>query len=161
MSSETQRLREKLGRELAQSEHDAVIHCEREAGRLGDVRPAIALRMISAHAKQLRPRLDEVLVVKQPVGLRLARTVAETFSGLRHFLFDRMLSAERSYRATLLGLGHGLDTARLLCEVAKRDDDSILLFQFCNQLIADREPLLREAEGALAWFAEHPALANA
>jgi hypothetical protein len=96
----------------------------------------------------------------QPIGIRVGRLVGEVFSGLRHFLFDRMLSTERSYRATLLGLQHGLDVARLLRDVARREE-KIRLFRFCDDLIAEREVLLREAERALHWFAEHPEAAMA
>jgi hypothetical protein len=160
MTTELQRLREKLSRELAQSEHDAVLQTTREAGRLGMCPPAEKLRAIAAHAEHLRPRLDSLLVHEQPVGIRVGRLVGEVFSGLRHFLFDRMLSAERSYRATLLGLRHGIDVAWLLRDVAQRDEQ-VRLFRFCDDLISEREVLLREAERALVWFADHPGIALA
>lgn len=160
MSNELRRLREKLCRELAQSEHDAVLHTTREAARLGTCAPAEKLRAIAAHAEHLRPRLDALTIPAQPVGIRLGRAVAEVFSGLRHYVFDRILSGERSYRATLLGLRHGIDTAWLLREVARRDEH-VRLYRFCDDLIAEREPLLREAERALVWFAQHPAIALA
>lgn len=158
MSTELHRLREKLCRELAQAEHDAVIHTAREAARLGASQPAEALRAIGAHAKHLRPRLDALMMRKQPFGIRFGRLVAEGFSAIRHFLFDRILSTERSYRATLLGLWHGVDTARLLRDVARREE-LVRLFRFCDDLIASREALLRQAEGALVWFADHPKVA--
>ena len=160
MSTELRRLREKLCRELAQSEHDAVIQCAREAARLRACPPAEKLRAIAAHAEHLRPRLDALLIPGQPIGIRVGRLVGEAFSGLRHFFFDRMLSAERSYRATLLGLQHGIDAARLLRDVARREE-LIRLFRFCDDLIAEREVLVREAERALVWFAEHPEIAMA
>jgi hypothetical protein len=160
MSIELRRLREKLCRELAQSEHDAVIHTTREAARLGTNAPAAQLRAIAAHAEHLRPRLDALMIPAQPIGIRIGRLVAEVFSGLRHFLFDRTLSAERSYRATLLGLRHGIDTAWLLRDVARRSEQ-IRLFRFCDDLISEREVLVREAERALVWFADHPAVAMA
>lgn len=149
------RLRRRLSRELVQAELDAQIHTEREAQRLGDSLPATNLREISAHAAHLRPRLDALLVSKQPIGMYAERLVGQSFSAVRHFFVDRLLSSERSYRATLLGIEHGLDTARLLREVAHRSED-IRLFRFCDDLIAQREPLLREAARALSWFAVHP-----
>jgi hypothetical protein len=160
MDDQLSRLRRKLSRELAQSEHDAMIHPLREARRLGNIPPAAALRAIAAHAAHLRPRLDALLLRHQPFGIRVGRWVARVFSGLRHFFVDRLLSAERSYRGTLLGLAHGLDTARLLREVAHRGEE-LRLFRFCDDLIAQREPLIREAERTLSWFAVHPGTALA
>lgn len=149
------RLRFKLCRELAQAEQDAYLHTVRETSRLGDSLPAAKLREVSAHAAHLRPRLDALLLPRQPVGIRVGRLVGRTLSMVRHFFVDRVLSAERSYRATLLGIEHGLDTARLLREVAHQSED-IRLFRFCDDLIAQREPLAREAARALSWFAVHP-----
>jgi hypothetical protein len=160
MSTEHQRLREKLCRELAQSEHDAVIQTAREAARLHVCPPAEKLRAIAAHAEHLRPRMNALMIREQPVGIRVGRLVGELFSGLRHLFFDRMLSAERSYRATLLGVRHGIDAAWLLRDVARREEQ-IRLFRFCDDLIAEREVLLRDAERALSWFADHPEIAMA
>lgn len=155
MDDDLDRLRRRLCRELAQTEQDAMLHTVREASRLGKTPPSDALRAIAAHATHLRPRLDALLVPKQPLGIQVGRWVGRTFSAVRHYFVDRVLSAERSYRATLLGLFHGLDTARLLREVSHRSDE-IRLFRFCDDLIAQREPLIREAERALSWFAVHP-----
>jgi hypothetical protein len=160
MTDDLRRLRRKLCRELAQAEHDAVIHPRREASRLGDVPPAQALLAIAEHAARLRPRLDAKLRDEQPMGLSLGRAVAETFSAIRHFLVDRILDAERSYRGTLLGLRHGVDVARLLREVALREVDAELV-HLCDELLVDRAALLEEAEQALAWFAEQPSRALA
>ena len=153
-------LRRKLCRELAQAEQDTYIQTVREASRLGDSLPAATLREVSAHAAHLRPRLDALLLPRQPIGIRTGRLVGRAFSVARHFFVDRVLSAERSYRATLLGIEHGLDTARLLREVAHQAED-IRLFRFCDDLIAQREPLAREATRALSWFAVHPDTAMA
>ncbi len=153
-------LHRKLCRELAQAEQDAYIHTAREASRLGDCLPAKTLREVSAHAAHLRPRLDALLLPQQPLGIRTGRLAGRVFSVVRHFFVDRMLSAERSYRATLLGIEHGLDAARLLREVAHQSED-IRLFRFCDDLIAQREPLAREVARALSWFAVHPGTALA
>jgi hypothetical protein len=160
MTDDLERLRRKLSRELAQSEQAALIHTEREATRLGESLPAEKLREISAHAAHLRPRLDALLRPRQPIGIVAGRMAGRAFSAIRHLFADRVLSAERSYRATLLGCFHGIDTARLLREVAHRTED-IRLFRFCDDLIAQREPLIREAERALSWFASHPDTAMA
>jgi len=159
MSNDLRKLREKLCRELAQSEQAASVHTRREAHRLGDVLPADKLRAIAAHAEYMRPRFDSLVVHKQPAGIRAGRLAGELFSALRQFAFDRMLSAERSYRATLLGLKHGLDCARLLREVARRDE-RVRLHRFCDDLIAEREVLIRDAEQALVWFAARPEIAS-
>ena len=77
MKNDLRRLRMKLGRELVQAEHDAVIHPRREASRLGDVPPAQAFLAISEHAGRMRPRLEAKLRRDQPVGVRLGRAVAD------------------------------------------------------------------------------------
>jgi hypothetical protein len=158
MTDDLARLRHKLSRELAQSEHDAVYQTRREASRLGENLPAAKLREIAAHAEHLSPRLEALLLQRQPLGMRAGRWVGETFSIIRHYFVDRILQSERSYRATLLGLAHGLDVARLLREVARRSDD-VRLFRFCDDMIAQREPLIHEAARALTWFASHPDVA--
>lgn len=158
MASSLQRLREKLCRELAQSEHDAIIHCLREASRYGAQPPGQVLRGIADHARQLRPRLDWLWGGKQGVGIRAARVVGEVFSAVRHFAVDWMIDAERSYRATLLGLHHGLGAARLLREVVslQHDHDAI---RVCDELLEGRARLIARAEERLRWFADHPELA--
>jgi hypothetical protein len=156
--SDLDKLRTKLCRELAQSEQSARVHPVREARRLGDVPPAAALRAIAEHAEQLRPRFESLLQRDRVVGVGLGRAVGKLFSALRHAVFDRMIDTERSFRGTLLGLHHGIDTARLLREVARRAND-IYLFAFCDELLAQRLPLVAKAEATLAWFADQPARA--
>lgn len=150
----SERLRKKLGRELAQSEHDARLHTRREAKKLGDVWPAATLVAIAAHADAQWPALLRHLRT-QPIGWRLGRAVGAAFSALRHFCFDRLIDSERSFRATLLGLKHGVDVVRLLHEVAlgEADDD---LVAWCEQFLDARLALLAHAEQSLEWFAEHP-----
>jgi len=69
-----------------------------------------------------------------------------------------MIDAERSYRATLLGLRHGVDLARLLHEVAMRGDDPALR-ELTRRICTEREVLLANAVDTLRWFAEQPRLA--
>jgi len=152
------RLRRKLCRELAQSELDARLHTRREARRLGEVVPALALRAIAAHADALQPRFAMLVRRDQPFGFAVGRAVARMFSGVRHVLLDRIIDREHSYRATLLGLYHGVDTARLLREVCVRAGD-VYLARFCDELVGEREVLLEQAQHALAWFADAPKLA--
>jgi hypothetical protein len=149
-------LRGKLTRELAQSEQSARVHPVREARRLGDVPPAMALLALSDHAVAMSSRLDSLMRRRgQRTGLRLGHAVGRLFSALRHGLFDRLIGAERSYRGTLLGFHHGLDVARLLREVAHRTGD-LPLATFCDDLLGQRTALLERAEQSLAWFADHP-----
>jgi hypothetical protein len=150
----SQKLREKLCRELAQSEHDAVVHCSREARRYGMLLPGQVFRAVAAHAKEIRPQL-ETLWGKQALGIRAGRAVGEAFSTVRHAAVDWVIDAERSYRATLLGLRHGHDAARLLREVLVQQQDEHGR-RVCDRLIAGRARLLSEVEHGLRWCAEHP-----
>ena len=148
----------KLCRELAQSEHSALVHPQREAKRLGDISPAHALLAISEHAKELRPRFEALMAKRQPKGTRVGRAFGQAFSTIRHLIADRLIDAERSYRGTLLGLRHGTDVARLLREVALREHDTHLM-RFCDEFLIERLALIEGAEAALAWFAEQPSRA--
>lgn len=153
------KLREKLCRELAQSEYDAVTHTRREARRLRRTPPAKVLKAISAHAESMQGRFAAILEQNgQRVGRKVARAIGEIFSVLRHAVFDRVIDVERSYRATLLGLRHGADLMRLLHAVAVREGDA-KLSAFCEELLAERLVLLDRAERALGWFADEPELA--
>ncbi|MDX2090676.1 MAG: hypothetical protein SFX73_22645 [Kofleriaceae bacterium] len=152
---ELTRLKHKLGRELAQTERSAMQHCRREAGRLRGGRAADAMFAIAAHAEAQWPRLEALRVRRQPKGFRLGSLVGRTFSLLRFAIADRLIDLERSYRATLLGVHHGVGVVRLLAEVALRDNDH-RLHGFCEEWLATRRPLIEEAEASLAWFAERP-----
>jgi hypothetical protein len=145
----------KLCRELAQSERSAVVHTRREAQRLGDSPPARALRALGAHATATRPRFDSLVTGRQPVGAVAGRAFGQLFSALRHYLFDRLVDVERSYRGTLLGFHHGLAVARLLRDVAERLDEPEMV-AFCDEWLGERKPLLEAAERELHWFAEQP-----
>lgn len=158
MSAPRTRLRDKLCRELAQSEHDARLHTRREAKRLGDCPPAHALLAIAEHADDVEQALEKLTKQRIGVGLRVARAVAKVFSGMRHFFIDRLIDRESSYRATLLGLKHGIDTLRLLREVVTINHD-VALLKFCDLVMVERLCLLEDAEQALVWFAEQPELA--
>ena len=154
--NELDHLRAKLCRELAQSERSAEVHTRREARRLGDVPPGRALEALGEHARSHHAQLDSIACQRQPErGLQIARALGQTFSALRNLLFDRVIDPERSYRGTLLGFRHGVDTARLLREVAKKVGDERLV-AFLEEWMPVRLELLGEAERALAWFAEVP-----
>lgn len=146
-------LRATLCGELAQSELDAQLHPRREARRLGDIPPAHALLAIAEHARELQPRFDALMVKRQPKPPHLGRAFGKMFSALRHAIVDRLIADERSYRATLLGLRHGVDCTRLLREVALCEGDYHLV-RFCDELLVERLALIERAEQTLAYFAE-------
>ena len=152
------KLRSKLCRELAQSEQSARVHPKREAKRLGNSPPAQALRAIADHAEQLRPRLEALLRRDQHIGLAIGESMGRFLSAMRHFVIDRLVDGERSYRGTLLGVHHGVDVAILLRDVARRAGD-VYLVTFCDELLATRRRLVEQAEASLGWFAEQPARA--
>lgn len=149
------KLYNKLCRELAQSERSGIVHTRREARRLGDTPPARALRALAAHAQAMQPRFRELVDARQQPGLALGRRVGELFSTLRHYIFDRLIDLERSYRGTLLGFHHGLSVARLLREVAERLDEQFMV-AFCDDWLAERVALVEAGERELRWFAEAP-----
>lgn len=158
--TELHRLKEKLCRELSQSEHSAIVQPRREAKRLGEIPPALALRAVADHAEAMRPRFDTLVAGRRAShrGIALGRFVGEVFSRLRRMIFDHLIDTERSYRGTLLGCDHGIDVVRLLRAVANEDGDAHLA-AFCDEWLAERTALVRAAEGALAYFAANPALA--
>jgi hypothetical protein len=153
-----QKLCAKLCRELAQSEQSAMTHPRREAKRLGDISPAHALLAIASHADALRPRFEALMAKRQPKGIKVGRAFGRAFSAIRQLFADRLIDTERSYRGTLLGFRHGIDATRLLREVALRAHDTHLV-KFCDEFLVDRVSLVEDAEQALAWFAEQPAMA--
>ena len=154
--TDLERLKQKLCRELSQSEHSAVAQPRREARRLGDTPPGDALRAISAHASAMRGRLDALLVERASRrGVRIGAVVGELFSLARSLVADRLIDTERSYRGTLLGLDHGADIVRMLAAVAERDGDERLAV-FCQDWLAGRLALIERARGELSWFVREP-----
>lgn len=132
-----------------------MVHATREARRLGDSPPARALRALAAHAAAVRPRFDGLVTERQPLGVLAGRAVGQLFSVLRHFLFDRLIDLERSYRGTLLGFHHGLSVGRLLRDVAERLDEREMI-AFLEQWLRERDALVDAAERELHYFADLP-----
>jgi hypothetical protein len=158
MASSRTHLIDKLCRELAQAEHDAFLHCARQARQLGACPPAHALRAISEHAESTWPSYVEATSGRRGVGTRIGKLVARTLSATRHLAVDRIIDAQRAYRATLIGLKHGLDCARLLTEVAIRADEPELV-RWLGATLPRRRELIASAEDAMEWFAEWPEVA--
>jgi hypothetical protein len=151
-------LRIKLLRELFQAERETAVHPAREARRLGASPPGIALRALAKHGAVALNQLSRISAHGRGMRSTLGRLVGESVSLARYLVVDRVIDAERSYRATLLGLKHGLDLIRLLHEVAERDGD-VALALWCEDTLIARESLVEDAERALAWYAAEPLLA--
>lgn len=152
-----------LMEELAQSERSARLHCEREASRLGDSGPARALRACVEHAERANVSLEAAARQVQnghhagpPV--RIGRAIGALLSRARDLVFDRLIEEERSYRGTLMGLRHGVDTARMLQHAADASG-KVELAGFCTRWLADREPLVEQVAREMTWFALHPHVA--
>jgi len=137
--------------ELWQTETSASQHCRREAARLGDTPPARALTAAAQHADDTLAALPKIFQDLGSTHKTLGTAVGKLFSELRDTIADNLLTSERSYRGTLLGLRHGVDLVRLMLG-ASHDNDMRLFFQ---AWLARREPLITEVANQLSWFAEH------
>lgn len=148
-------LLESLFVELFQSERSAEIHPPVEAVPLGDSAPARALRAVSQHAVSTREELMEHARRRDLLHSRSGRRIGDAFSWSRRLFSDPNMEVERSYRATLLGMRHGLDLVKLLRAAAESADDTELA-AWCTEFLAVREPLVEEVCSQLAWFGWHP-----
>jgi len=77
---------------------------------------------------------------------------------VRTFAADHLLSNERSYRLTIVGVHHGFGLFLMLRDAALASGDEELA-EYCASLLRERRPLCGAAEAALVWFAQHPDLA--
>lgn len=154
-SSERRRLLDKLLRELQRSEGQAIEHPAREARRIGESPPVIALRDVAVHAMTMRPRFQLALDGHDLGGHRAG--ISATLFSLRQLVTDRVHDAERAYRGALLDLRHGLDVVRVLREVA-RLEELFGLIRWCDDWLPARRTLVARVEAQLGWFAEQPGL---
>ncbi|HEY0133661.1 MAG TPA: hypothetical protein VGB85_06260, partial [Nannocystis sp.] len=83
------------------------------------------------------------------------KLVGAAFSSLRDHFVDLLLSSEKSYRGTLLGMRHGVDLVELIQYVSRQEGD-LALSQWCATWLEKRRPLVEAAAGELAWFAANP-----
>lgn len=141
--------------ELFQSERSAEVHPPVEAMPLGDSAPARALRAVSQHALSVREELAEQARRRGLRVTRSGRRIGDAFSWARRTFTDPSMELERSYRATLLGMRHGLDLVKLLRAAAESADDAELA-AWCTEFLAVREPLVEDVCSQLAWFGWHP-----
>jgi len=154
------RLMRSLMRELFQAERSAQSHPRVEAERHPGSPPARALEAVARHADAvmedlpIRARYHDLPVSITGVAAGAA------FSQIRRHLTDYFLDSETSYRATLLGMRHGLDVIAALREAAIAAGDAELA-DWCSQLEEARRPLIEECARQLSWFAQHPEEATA
>lgn len=148
-----------LVRELFQTEESAKEHPMLEAERLGEVPPAVALRAVAAHARRTLAELPSLVRRHDLPVSNGGRRVGAAFSTIRNRFADLMLTAERSYRGTLLGMRHGVDLVILIQSVARMEGDGGLA-NWCDHWLERRRPLVEAAAQELAWFAANPARAR-
>lgn len=144
-----------LVRELFQTEQSAKNHPRIEAERLGDVPPAHVLLAIAAHAEAALAELPPLVTRHDLPHSTGGKIVGAAFSSLRDNFVDLLLSSEKSYRGTLLGMRHGVDLVELVQYVARQEGDSDLV-AWCVAWLDKRRPLVEAAAGELAWFAANP-----
>lgn len=148
-----------LVRELFQTEQSAKDHPVLEAERLGEVPPAVALRAVAAHARRTLAELPPLVRRHDLPVSNGGRRLGTAFSTIRNRFADLILTAERSYRGTLLGMRHGVDLVILIQSVARMEGD-VGLANWCDHWLERRRPLVEAAAQELAWFAANPARAR-
>ena len=158
-SHPTDVLLERLTREFFQTETSAVLHCRREADRYPDSAYATPFREVANHAERIL-REFVPLARKEELPVSAGGTIVGTlFSQARDSFADKLISAERSYRGTMLGMRHGFDLVQLLAATARRRGRAELA-QFFETWLRTRQPLLERCEAGFEWFAEHADRAN-
>jgi hypothetical protein len=143
--------------EMAQTERSAKEHPRKEANRLGvDEPPARALLAVADHAERRLPELERLVgSTRSSIG----EAIGNTFSVLREALADRLVSKEKSYRGTLIGLHHGVDCAlltRAVASVCERPE----LVRLLTVWLEEREPLVARCQREVEWFAAHADVAR-
>lgn len=153
-------LLEQLAHELWQTETSASRHCRREAARLGeDTAPARALLAAAQHADEIMAQLPKYPLVDSAKRRNIGKALGQLFSISRVAVADKLLSNERSYRGTLLGLRHGVDLVRLMRDAAELAGEPALLGLF-ERWLKERTPLVEAVANELRWFADRPKQAN-
>jgi hypothetical protein len=141
-------LLDKLVREIARAETQAIEHAPREARRIGNAPPVIALRAVAEHAATMRPRFlamaggHEVPIKRAGIGV--------SFATLRQVVTS---DPERAFRTALLDLRHGVELVKLLRETA-RTEMLFGMIRWCDDWLGARRTLLARVEAQLAWYVE-------
>lgn len=144
--------------EAFQAEESAASHCGREADRLGSAAPALSMRSVSDHARQAMSTLAPLSRTRTDGETELAATgkgLGRMLAGVREVSADMMLSSEKAYRSTLLGIHHSMITILLLEDAAVEAEDQDLA-DFCAEWLAERTRRIADCERDLAWFAQNP-----
>lgn len=154
---ENRRLLQKLVREAARSEAQALAHPAREAKRIGPMPPIEALQAVADHAAHMQQRFTEMLDGHGLEPLEPPGSLSTTLASLRHLVVDRVVDPERAYRTALLDLRHGVEVVKLLGEIARRE----MLFgliRWSDDWLCARRTLVARAEAQLTWFVEQEAI---
>jgi hypothetical protein len=144
--------------EAVQNEELALVHCGREAERLGNVPPGVAMREVTEHARRVLARLRDLADAHATRPPSPGSAIGRTFTSVRDLATDIVMNQERSYRATLLCV-HQCRSSILLLEDAAVAVSDQALADFCSAWLTERERLVGEAERDLAWFAQNPSVA--
>ena len=148
-------LLQQLSYEFWQTETSASRHCRREAERWPDTPPARALLAAARHADSALSQMPNFPLLRTRNQRGIGMAIGKLFSTARDTLMDKLLTAERSYRGTLLGLRHGADLGRLMLDAAEHADDEPLR-NFLEQWLNQRTPLVEIVANELHWFADRP-----
>lgn len=144
--------------ELFQTERSAERHPLVEAERLGDVPPALPMRLVSAHATNALAQLEVLARDRGHEAAAAGRAVGDFLSNMRQKVVDLALTEEMSYRGTLLGIRHGIDLMDLVHHASSEVDAE--LHAWASEWLSERRRLADMAARELAWFAANPELAE-
>ena len=151
LPSDHHRLVEKLARELIRGEARAIDYADREERRIGATPPVVALREVGRHASDMAARLDRALDAHGFEGSTAIRGPA--WVSMQWLARDRMLGAERAFRAALIDLRQCIELVRVLRDAA-RLDELFAVIRWCDDWLAVRRMLVARVEANQAWFAE-------
>lgn len=138
------RVLDKLIREIARSEQQAIEHAAREARRIGDAPPVLALHEVGAHAIELRSRLEYVVVGHELGWPRRTPRAPHRLA---------VLDPERAFRGALLDLRHGVVLVERLRELA-RLTELFGIHRWCDDWLSARRTLVARTAAHLAWYVE-------
>jgi hypothetical protein len=141
-----------LTRELFQTEVSASLHARREARRQPGTAPANALLAVARHADLASNELWQLARKHDLPRSSFGMLLGLAFSEARQRIADHFIDAERSYRGTLLGMRHGSDLMRIFEATAEHVGREELV-SWARSWLAIRDPLVKEAERELAWYA--------